>query len=136
MSYAGTFPEKVKSLILLKLSIVFLIYSNTAGVLRKFLFPDHSGMISHQSRRHKTLLLLLLPCSLLTINYPIPTNVKEVCLFVLLFIQPRDLPTLLSPASLIYRQWFSCDPPSPLPSIIMYEKGCKTAILWNIFSIL
>lgn len=47
-------------------------------------------------------------------NYPVPTNAKEVCLRFTFYPIP-GFPTLLSPSAFIYHQRFSCDPPYTSP---------------------
>ena len=73
---------------------------------------------------------------MLTINYPIPTYVKEVCVYSLCFLSSSsDSPALFSPTSLICHQWISGHPLMFSPLILMYKISGKTAILWSIFSI-
>ena len=69
------------------------------------------------------------------VKYPIVTNVKEVCVSLFYSLSnPRDFPTLLSPASLIYNQWKVT---RPYVSSFNYNvlKSCQTTILQSIFSI-
>lgn len=51
---------------------------------------------------------------MLNINYPAPTNVKKkyASLHLYFLSNPTYFPTLLSPASLVYHQWISCNFPS------------------------
>lgn len=51
---------------------------------------------------------------MLIISYPVPTNVKGVCLSSFYFLSsPRDFPALLSPTLFIYYQWVSRPPAKP-----------------------
>ena len=67
---------------------------------------------------------LLLLSQLLTVNYTLPTKVKEVCVCFTLY-PIWDFPTLLSPASLVCHQWMSHNPLTPPPLTAMYKIGAK-----------
>ena len=95
----------------------------------------YSGLLTAPEWRPENPSLLLLSYYLLTAIYPTPTNIKEVCVYHYFLSNPRDFPTLLSPASLIYHQCITCNPLTPPLLIVMYKIGFKFAILWNIFSI-
>ena len=94
----------------------------------------YSGLLTAPEWRPQNPSLLLLSYYLLTAIYPTPTNIKEVCVYHYFLSNPRDFPTLLSPASLIYHQQISWNPLRPPPFTVMYKIGSITAILWSIFS--
>ena len=76
------------------------------------------------------------PLIRLTVNHPIPADIEEVCVCpVYFFCNLRESPALLSPASLIYHHWISCNPLTSSPSIWMHKIRCKTTILQSILSI-
>ena len=78
---------------------------------------------------------LLLLCSLLTVDSSIPTYVKQVCVCHYFFSSPGGHLALLSPTSLIYHRWTSCNPLTPCLLTVMYKIRCKTDIFWSIFLI-
>ena len=83
-------------------------------------FPFPTSLTAPEQRPQNPSLLLLL-CQLLSVNYPIPTNVKEVCVYsVCLLSSLRDFPALLSLASLTCHQWVSCN--SLTSSLILMYK--------------
>ena len=71
---------------------------------------------------------------MLIINYPVPTNIKEVCVssFCLLS-SPRDFPAMLSSVPLINHQRIACTFFMSSPLIVIYKISCETAILQSIF---
>ena len=95
-------------------------------------FRPLKAQLLHQSIRLLDPSFLLLLCSLLTVTYPLPTEVKEVCVYSFYFLSiPRDFPTLLPPASPFYHQH---NPLLSFPLILMYKINHKTDIIQSIFS--
>ena len=99
--------------------------------------PEHK---TTSTQDHRTPHFCLIPrtpslCAVTVFNYPVPTNVKEVCVSPFCFLSnPSDFSALLSPAPLIYHQWISYRTPlMSSPLILMYKISCKTAILQSIF---
>ena len=114
------------------------IYDNIALKCHSnFLFlPLKNHNHRHQSTRPlgnettEPLIVILL----LTNNYPVPINVKEICVSPFCLLSNlRDFPALLSPTSLIYHEWISCNPLKPPSLILMHEISCKMAIFWSTF---
>ena len=93
---------------------------------------------SHHTRVKLPMPSWLWLCSLLTVNYPVPTYGKEACVSHFSFYPIQEVScvsphhTLLSAASLIYHRWTSCNPLTPPVLVVMYEIRCGTAILWSI----
>ena len=63
-----------------------------------------------------------------TVNCPVSTHIKVCVSLCCLLCSPRDIPALLSPTSLIFRQWASCTF-LRRPFILIYKISCESAVL-------
>ena len=88
----------------------------------------------HHTRAKTRNPLVAIAIVLLTVHYLLPTCVKEVQVYHFTLCPiPEVSPALLSPASLIYHQWISCNPLKSSLLIVMYKIRCKTTIFLESF---